>query len=61
MNLKQQKASQTIVIECVRNREAVDFFRKTLGDNFVVITIQTYNKIRRHRVFTRGRVDDRGF
>lgn len=61
MNLKQQKAIQTIVIECVRNREEVDFFRKTLGDDFVVSTIQTSNKIRRHRVLTRGRVDDRGF
>jgi len=58
--LKQQKASQTIVIDGVRNREEVDFFRKTLGDDFVVIAIQTYNEIRRHRALTRGRVGDSG-
>lgn len=57
---KQQKASQTIVINGVRNREEVDFFRKTFGDDFVVIAIQTYDEIRRYRALIRGRVDDSG-
>ena len=45
-----------IVIDGIRNKEEIDFFKKKLGSDFVIIT--SSENIRKKRIFSRGRKDD---
>ena len=47
-----------IVIDGIRNKEEIDFFKKKLGSDFVIIAITSSENIRKKRIFSRGRKDD---
>ena len=46
------------VVDGIRNREEIDFFKKELGSNFIVIAVIASDKIRKKRILARGRKDD---
>jgi dephospho-CoA kinase len=52
------KKSPTLVIDGVRNKEEIDYFRKTLGNEFLIIAIDASDELRRKRALSRGRTDD---
>lgn len=47
-----------VVIDGVRNKEEIDYFKKTLGLDFVVIAITAAEELRRKRAIARRRSDD---
>jgi len=47
-----------IVIDGIRNFEEIDFFKKMLGADFIVIAIEVSDKTRYKRAMNRGRKDD---
>jgi len=47
-----------IVIDGLRNSEEVDFFKKNLGNNFIIIAILASDELRKKRVIERKRADD---
>ena len=47
-----------LVIDGVRNLEEVDFFKKKLGSDFIIIAIKVSDETRYRRAMTRGREDD---
>jgi dephospho-CoA kinase len=47
-----------IVIDGVRNSEEIDFFRKKLGDDFLLIAVDASDEIRKKRAMSRNRKDD---
>jgi dephospho-CoA kinase len=47
-----------IVIDGVRNPEEVDYFKKELGSDFVMIAITASDDVRRKRSLSRKRIDD---
>ena len=47
-----------LVIDGIRNMEEIDIFKKELGKDFVVITIEASTETRRKRAFERSRRDD---
>ena len=47
-----------IVIDGVRNFEEIDFFKKMLGSDFVIIAVEVSDETRYRRALTRGREDD---
>jgi dephospho-CoA kinase len=49
---------KSIVIDGIRNVEEIEVFKNELGDNFVVIAIETSKKMRHKRALKRGRKDD---
>jgi dephospho-CoA kinase len=52
------KKSPLFVIDGVRNMEEIEFFKKELGMNFLVIAIDAPDELRRKRAIARGRTDD---
>jgi len=52
------KKSSHLVIDGVRNMEEIEFFKKELGMDFLVVAIDAPDELRRKRVITRGRTDD---
>jgi len=56
--IKQQKQADTIVIDGIRNIEEIDTFKKTLGNQFVVIAVEASDNTRYQRAMARGRPDD---
>jgi dephospho-CoA kinase len=52
------KKSPLLVIDGVRNMEEIEFFKKELGMNFLVIAIDAPDELRRKRAIARGRTDD---
>ena len=49
---------ESIVIDGIRNVEEIEVFKRELGDNFVVIAVETSEETRRKRALERRRKDD---
>lgn len=47
-----------IIIDGIRNFEEIDFFKKMLGNNFILISILASDEKRYQRAMKRGREDD---
>jgi dephospho-CoA kinase len=56
--IRSLKKSSFLVIDGIRNKEEVDYFKKELGLDFLVISIDASDDLRRKRVISRGRIDD---
>jgi len=52
------KKSSHLVIDGVRNMEEIEFFKKELGMDFLVVAIDAPDELRRKRAIERGRTDD---
>ena len=52
------KKSPLLVIDGVRNVEEIEYFKKELGRDFLVIAIDAPDALRRKRAISRGRTDD---
>ena len=52
------KKSPLLVIDGVRNMEEIEYFKKELGMDFLVISIDASLEMRRKRAIARGRTDD---
>jgi len=52
------KKSSLLVIDGVRNMEEIEYFKKELGMDFLVIAIDAPDALRRKRAILRGRTDD---
>jgi dephospho-CoA kinase len=52
------KKSSLLVIDGVRNMEEIEYFKKELGRDFLVIAIDAPDELRRKRAISRGRTDD---
>jgi dephospho-CoA kinase len=52
------KKSSMVVIDGVRNMEEIDYFKQTLGPDFLVVAIDAPDEVRRKRAISRGRTDD---
>lgn len=52
------KQSPYLVIDGVRNTEEIEYFKKELGSDFIVVAIDAPDELRRKRVISRGRTDD---
>jgi len=52
------KKSPLLVIDGVRNMEEIEYFKKELGMEFLVIAIDAPDELRRKRAISRGRTDD---
>jgi dephospho-CoA kinase len=52
------KKSQIIVIDGVRNNEEVEYFKKQLGRDFLLVAIDTSTELRKQRLHNRRRIDD---
>lgn len=46
------------VIDGVRNQEEVDYFKKILGKDMVIVAVMSSQKSRYERMMKRGRIDD---
>jgi dephospho-CoA kinase len=58
--IRSLKQSPLLVIDGVRNREEIEYFKKELGMDFLVIAIDAPDELRRKRAILRGRTDDSG-
>jgi dephospho-CoA kinase len=56
--IRSLKKSSLLVIDGVRNMEEIDYFKKTLGMDFLVVSIDAPLALRRKRAIARGRTDD---
>jgi dephospho-CoA kinase len=56
--IKAMKPTNMMVIDGIRNREEIAYFKKTLGSDFIVIAIDATDEIRHQRGLARGRADD---
>jgi dephospho-CoA kinase len=56
--IRSMKKSPLLVIDGVRNMEEIEYFKKELGMDFLVIAIDTSDELRRKRAISRGRTDD---
>ena len=52
------KKAPNLVIDGVRNLEELEYFKKELGLDFVVVAIHASDELRRKRAIARGRSDD---
>jgi dephospho-CoA kinase len=52
------KKASHLVIDGVRNMEEIEFFKKELGLDFLVVAIDAPDELRRKRAVARGRTDD---
>jgi dephospho-CoA kinase len=52
------KTSSLLVIDGVRNREEIEYFKKELGFDFLVVAIDASDELRRKRAIAWGRTDD---
>lgn len=59
--IKSNVKEDCVVIDGIRNSEEIDFFKKELGNKFIVISILASNKTRKKRVITRKREDDSSY
>ena len=56
--IRSLKKSPLLVIDGVRNMEEIEYFKKELGMDFLVIAIDAPDELRRKRAISRGRTDD---
>jgi dephospho-CoA kinase len=56
--IRSLKPSSFLVIDGVRNMEEIEFFKRKLGMDFLVIAIDAPDALRRKRAIERGRTDD---
>lgn len=56
--IKSNVKDDCVVIDGIRNSEEIDFFKKELGNKFIVIAILASDKTRKKRVLARKREDD---
>ena len=56
--IKSNVRDDCVVIDGIRNFEEIDFFKKKLGSNFIVIAILASDETRKKRVLARKREDD---
>lgn len=56
--IKSMKILDLLVIDGIRNKEEIDFFKSRLGHDFVVFAIVVPDGIRYERAMSRGREDD---
>ena len=52
------KKSPHLIIDGVRNMEEIEYFKKKLGLDFLVVAIDASDELRRKRAIARGRTDD---
>ena len=57
-HIKKLEKTELLVIDGIRNSEEVDFFKKNLGQDFILVAIDVSDKIRYKRAMSRGREDD---
>jgi dephospho-CoA kinase len=50
--------SPHLVIDGVRNTEEIEYFKKELGSDFIIVAIDASDELRRNRAIARGRTDD---
>ena len=56
--IRSLKKSSLFVIDGVRNMEEIEYFKKELGQHFLVVAIDAPDELRRKRAIARGRTDD---
>ena len=56
--IKSKKLMDTIIIDGVRSLEEINYFKQFLGDDFILVTINTSDKLRHKRALIRKRKDD---
>ena len=56
--IRSLKNASLFVIDGVRNMEEIEFFKKELGLDFLVVAIDAPDELRRKRAVARGRTDD---
>ena len=56
--IRSMKKSPIMVIDGVRNREEIDYFKKELGTEFLIIAIDAPDELRMKRAISRKRTDD---
>jgi dephospho-CoA kinase len=56
--IRSLKQSPLLVIDGVRNVEEIEYFKKELGMDFLIIAIDAPDELRRKRAISRGRTDD---
>ena len=56
--IKSMEDEDCIVIDGVRNSEEIDFFREKVGNDFLLISVDSSEKTRRKRAMSRNRKDD---
>ena len=56
--IKSKNLIDTIIIDGVRSLEEVKYFKKILGDNFILISIDASDRLRYKRALMRNRKDD---
>jgi len=56
--IRHSNYNDLIIIDGIRNIEEIDFFRKNLGDDFILISVEVSDEIRYERAMSRGRSDD---
>jgi dephospho-CoA kinase len=56
--IRSLKKSPLLVIDGVRNMEEIDYFKKELGMDFLVVSVDAPLELRRKRAMLRGRTDD---
>jgi len=56
--IKSMGRIESIIIDGIRNIEEIDAFKRELGENFVVVAVESSDKTRQKRAFKRGRKDD---
>jgi dephospho-CoA kinase len=58
VTIKSMEDEDCIVIDGVRNSEEIDFFREKLGNDFLLVSVNSSEEIRRKRAMLRNRKDD---
>jgi dephospho-CoA kinase len=56
--IRSLRKTSLLVIDGVRNMEEIDYFKKELGRDFLVVAIHASDELRRKRAVSRGRTDD---
>ena len=56
--IKSMGKIESIIIDGIRNIEEIDAFKRELGENFVVVAVESSDKTRQKRAFKRDRKDD---
>jgi len=58
IKIRSLKNTPRLIIDGVRNMEELEYFKKELGLDFMVVAIDASDELRRKRVLARGRIDD---
>lgn len=56
--IRKYETSKIVIIDGIRNKAEVTYFKKNLSDDFILVAIQTNTSLRYNRAMTRGRIDD---